>query len=105
MSRPFRAEALRLLVRNADAEAADPSGVARQVLPWPDAADAVTFGSAVSAPQGERCGVVTGADAMAWLTVLARANAVTRFVAAGHSYAVTVRPLLPDEPRSCPSGS
>jgi hypothetical protein len=103
--RPYRADVLRLLVRNADADPPDPSGIANQRLPWPGATDPTTFGSAVAAPQGSRCGVVTGADAAIWLTALDRANALTRFVAAGHAYAVAVRPLLPDEPRNCPARS
>jgi len=104
-SRPFRADALRLLVRNADADPPDQSGIARQMLPWPVATDPASFGSPVAGQPGARCGVVTGLDAAGWLAALDRANAITRFVAAGHAYAVTARPLLPDEPRSCPTGS
>lgn len=100
--RPYRAAALRLLVRNADAEAADPSGIANQLVAWPVAGDPATFGAPVGTAQGARCGVVTGADAATWLATLERANSLTRFVAAGHRYAVAPRPLLPDEPASCP---
>ena len=102
-SRPYQASALRLLVRNADADGPDASGIANQLVAWPVARDPATFGTPVSTAQGARCGVVTGADATTWLAALESANSLTRFVAAGHRYAVTPRPLLPGEPTTCPS--
>lgn len=102
-SEPYRASALRLLVRNADADAPDASGIANQLLAWPVGSDPTAFGAPARAPQGARCGVVTGPDAAAWLAALEHANSLTRFVAAGHRYAVTPRPLLPDEPTTCPA--
>ncbi|MDP9270451.1 MAG: hypothetical protein M3P14_05685 [Chloroflexota bacterium] len=101
-SHAYRASALRLLVRNADGDAPDPSGIENQVLIWPGSAAPATFGSPVDAQQGSRCGVVSGADATAWQAALAGANQLTRFAANGHRYAVSVRPLLPDEPATCP---
>jgi hypothetical protein len=100
-SQPFTPSAFRLLVRNADADQPDQSGIANQLIPWPVSADPTTFGQAVGQGAGSRCGVVTGADAAAWLPVLLRASQLTRFSAAAHRYEVTPRPLLPDEPRSC----
>lgn len=102
-SRPYRASALRLLVRNADADAPDASGIANQLVAWPASGDPTTFGAPARTQQGARCGVVTGAAASIWLPALESANSLTRFVAAGHRYAVTPRPLLPDEPTTCPS--
>jgi hypothetical protein len=98
---PFRADALRLLVRNVDGEAPDPSGLDRGVLAWPTAADPTTFGRPSGIGDGSRCGVVSGADAGAWYASLASANQLTRWTADGHAYAVVVRPLLPDEAPTC----
>ena len=100
-SRAFTPDALRLLVRNADTDPPDQSGIANQLVSWPIAADAATFGQPVAQPVGSRCGVITGGDAAAWLAVLQRANQLTRFTADGHRYEVTSRPLLPDEDPSC----
>ena len=97
---PYMPDALRLLVRNADADTPDESGIVNQELPWPTGADAATFGEATNF--GEfRCGVVS--DAAAWYESLSNANQLTRFIAGDHRYEVTVRPLLPDEPADCPS--
>jgi hypothetical protein len=99
---PYVPDALRLLVRDADADPPDDSGIANQELPWPTAADPATFGAPTAF--GEfRCGVVTGDEADAWYQALSNANQLTRFVADDHRYEVTVRPLLPDEPAECPS--
>ena len=99
---PYRADALRLLVRSADGEPAEPNGLTRQLLPWPTDADPATFGEPSTFGEASRCGVVSGADADAWYAALAGANQLTRWTADGHAYAVSVRPLLPDEARSCP---
>jgi hypothetical protein len=99
---PYVPNALRLLVRNADADPPDQSGIANAELPWPTAADPETFGAATEFGDF-RCAVVTGDDADAWYEALSNANQLTRFVAGDHRYEVTVRPLLPDEPAECPS--
>lgn len=96
----FGPSALRLFVRNADADPPDPSGIANQLLPWPTANDPAALGGPSN--QLGQCVVVTGADASAWLRVLAQANQLTRFVAGTHRYAVRVAGLLPDEPPRCP---
>jgi hypothetical protein len=97
----YRADALRLLVRNADGEPAQPDGLTRQVLPWPTDGDPRTFGAPSSYGDASRCGVVSGADADAWYAALAGANQLTHWTSGGHAYAVSVRPLLPDEARTC----
>ena len=97
----FTPQALRLLVRNADADVPDQSGIGNQLVPWPAKDDPGSFGQAFTQPVGSRCGVVTGADAATWLPILQHANQLTRFTAATHRYEVTPRPLLPDESRSC----
>jgi hypothetical protein len=99
---PYVADALRLLVRNADADPPDESGIANQELAWPTEDDPATFGE--PALGGDyRCGVVTDEAAAAWYATLATANQLTRFTAGDHRYQVSVRPLLPDEPAECPS--
>jgi hypothetical protein len=99
---PFQPEALRLMVRNADADPPDQSGIANGLVAWPIATPASTFGQ--PSPQAaSRCGVVTGSDAAAWLAALTRANQLTRFVSEGHRFQVVPRPLLPDEPHACAS--
>jgi hypothetical protein len=100
-SQPFNPDAIRLLVRNANADPPDQSGIANQLVPWPRAGDPETFGVPTSQPAGSRCGVVTGADAATWFNLLRAANQLTRFTAHADRYEVNPRPLLPDEPRSC----
>jgi hypothetical protein len=96
----FQPTALRLFVRNADADPPDPSGIGNQLMPWP--ASEAPNPAAGPVNRGGQCVVVTDADAAAWLQALGQANQLTRFVAGTHHYAVQVRPLLPDEPRQCP---
>ena len=98
--RPYQPTALRLLVRNADADPPDGSGIANQLLHWPGDSNPATFGDPI--PLGDqRCGVVTGQPAHDWLASLSGTNQLTRFVKNGHRYEVTVRFLLPDEPPAC----
>lgn len=102
--RAYQPEALRLLVRNADADPPDGSGIGSGLLDWPDASDPATFGDA-DALGDQRCGVVTGQSAQDWYAALSGANQLTRFVRGGHRYQVSVRFLLPDEPLECPQGA
>jgi len=100
-SRPFTPDAIRMLVRNADTDAPDQSGIANQLVPWPGSGDPATLGEPATQPAGSRCGVVTGAEAAIWFEALRAANQLTRFTAHADRYEVNPRPLLPDEPRSC----
>lgn len=94
-------EALRLLVRNADADPPDDSGIGNAIIDWPVDSDPATFGDEAS--DGTiRCGVVSGQEAKDWYAALSDANQLTRFVSGDHTYQVTVRPQLPDEPLECP---
>ena len=98
---PYQPDALRLLVRNTDADPPDESGIANQLIDWPDDSDPATFG-APNAFGEERCGVVSGEKAKVWYAALSTANQLTRFAKGDHRYQVTVRLLLPDEARECP---
>jgi hypothetical protein len=100
---PYQPEALRLLVRNADNDEPDASGIQGTEVRWPIAGDPAAFGQATSL-DGYRCGIVAGADAQAWWDALREANQLTRWVGGGHRYEVTPRPLLPGEAHECPAG-
>lgn len=98
----YEPTALRLSVRASDT---DPPDATESFAPWPiDGEDPATFGEPGIVPD-TRCGAVTGATAATWLEVLRVANQSTRFTANEHRYAVTARPLLPDEEPACPLAS
>lgn len=97
----YQPDALRLVVRNADADPPDESGIGNMLLDWPIASDPAVFGE--PAFDDLRCGVVSGEEAKDWYAALGSANELTRFVKGDHRYQVTARFLLPDEPSECPS--
>jgi hypothetical protein len=98
---PYQADALRMLVRNADADPPDENGIGNKLVDWPDGSDPATFGDP-NQLDDQRCGVVSGEQAKDWYAALADANLLTRFVKDDHRYQVTVRPLLPDDALECP---
>jgi hypothetical protein len=102
---PYRSAALRLLVRTADKDPADPSGIDGGLAPWPIAGDPATFGDPYRPIAGARCGVVSGAAAEAWYAALGAANQLTRFTAGDHRYQVLARPVLAGEAPRCGAGS
>ena len=95
----YRPDAMRLIVRNADADEPDGSGIPSSLVPWPAGSDPATFGEETDF--GLRCGVVGGTDADEWYDLLGAANQLTRFTRDEHRYAVSIRFLLPDEPPEC----
>jgi hypothetical protein len=99
---PYEPSAIRLLVRNADADPPDDTGIGETLVDWPTGGDPATFGEQTQLE--ERCGVVSGEDAEAWFAQLQPANQLTRWVSGDHKYVVTPRPLLPGEPEECPAG-
>lgn len=99
---PFQPDALRLLVRNADADQPDESGIANELVAWPTGDDPATFGAPAGRVADARCGVVSGPDAATWYQALSAANQLTRFTHAGHRYEASVRFMLPDEELTCP---
>jgi hypothetical protein len=96
---PYREGPLRLLIRQADDDAPQ-DGSSPRIEPWPIAGDPAALGEPTGF-DGWRCGVVTGADAEAWWAALSGADQLTRWKGGGQHYAVTPRPLLPDEPTAC----
>ena len=101
---PYRSDALRLLVRNADSDPPDPSGIEGGLAPWPLGNDPVTFGDPYPAVTGARCGVASGSAAEAWYAALGAANQLTRFTAGDHRYQVLARPVLAGEAPRCGAG-
>jgi hypothetical protein len=97
---PYRADALRLVVRPADGDAPGSDGLPLRIVPWPVPGDPAEFGERAEMP-GWRCGVVTGAAASTWYSALEAADQLTRWEGGGHRYQVTPRPLLPDESQEC----
>ena len=102
--RDYEPAAMLLLSRNADNDPPDDTGIDVIEIEWPVAGDPAAFGAPTTLPD-LRCGAVTGEEAAAWLAVLSTANQMTRFTGDGHTYQVTVRPLLPDEPGTCPEAT
>lgn len=97
---PYQPSALRLSVRPADGDVPDGT---ETYVPWPiESEDPSTVGEAGSLPD-TRCVGVTGEAAVTWLETLSAANQSTRFTANDHRYAVTARPVLPDEEAACPA--
>lgn len=79
-----------------------PSGEpAPNVLDWPATLPALASLPAVKIPPGAACGVIEGATLAALKALLASATAITRYREAGAEWTLGIRPLLPDEARSC----
>lgn len=99
----WQPEALRLYVRDVSAEP-PPADLAPEVVDWPTDGDPSKFGDEVALlGDGTRCGVVAGADAVAWWVALGKVRELARWTKDGeHRYSVVVRPLLPNEDASCP---
>jgi hypothetical protein len=96
----YRAEALRLVLRNADSDAEVQDGIGIRLVPWPVAGDPARFG-APTAMDGWSCGVVEGAEVGTWYAALEAGDQLTRWTGGGHRYAIAPRPLLPDEVAGC----
>jgi hypothetical protein len=100
--RPYEASSLQLLVRSADGDPPDDDGIGTNLADWPGPGEPATFGEQTNAFEW-RCGVVTGDTTRAWYELMATANQLTRFADGRHTFQVSVRPLLPDEPETCPT--
>jgi hypothetical protein len=88
---------LAVVVRPSDASAPKPNPA--DVVAWPLAGRFRSFGVSFA---GERCAVVSGADAAALLTTVSSADADTAVRDGGGTFAqLIVRPLMPGEPDPC----
>jgi hypothetical protein len=98
---PYVAGSMQLLVSPGAPD--DGQGLAQQPLVWPLTTPLASFGTTLpTLMEGQRCGVVTGADLDALMTLFANANALTPWTDGGASFGIAVRPLLPDE-AGCPT--
>jgi hypothetical protein len=93
---PYRSDAVQLLVTPGAPD--DGQGLVQQPLAWPLSTPLASFGEAPPALfQGQRCGVVSGADVDQMMPLLAKANALTPWTDDGASFGIVVRPMLPGE--------
>lgn len=91
----YLAERMRIFVTQYQADP-EPE-LAQTEMAWPLEGPLTEFGEPV-APEGYRCGVVEGQDLGPVLEAAGNANRLTPWVdGTGAEYAVTFRPMLPDE--------
>jgi hypothetical protein len=100
---PYEPEAIRLFSRRPNPDLEPEVGDFEEV-PWPVDPDPSWIGYPMSEWGDFRCGIATGDDIDAWRTALSAADEMTRFVADGDRYRVTVRLMLPGERAECPPG-
>ncbi len=101
---PYDFDAIRIYAQEAQPVVPEP-GLSPTVVDWPLATPLASFGTPFR-PTMEppmRCGVLTGDDLATLRRALEGANQLTYWRSAGATYALTLRPLLPDE-SGCPAG-
>jgi len=98
---PFEPESVQLLVTAGAPD--DGQGLVQQPIAWPLDADLATFGDALpTLMEGQRCGVVSGADLESLWPLLVEANGLTPWTDDEASFGIAARPLLPAE-EGCPT--
>jgi hypothetical protein len=98
---PFEPESVQLLVTAGAPD--DGQGLVQQPIAWPLDADLATFGDALPAlMEGQRCGVVTGAELDTLWPLLGDSNALTPWTDGDAAFGIGARPLLPSE-TGCPT--
>lgn len=90
---PYGAPAAALLVRN---YRGDP-GLTEEPIAWPLDTGLAGFGFADPSGMDGRCGTVTGTDWEALRPAAQGANTLSPWTSDGRRYAITFRPLLPDQ--------
>lgn len=84
------------------ATAAPTDQPAPNLLDWPAALPALASLPPVNLPPGAVCGVIQGDALATFATLLGSATAITRYHQGGTEWTLAIRPLLPDEARTCP---
>jgi hypothetical protein len=91
----YQADAVQLIVSRGAPD--DGQGLVQQPLAWPLTTHLGGFGATLpELMEGQRCGVVSGADLDLLMPLLQKANSLTPWLDA-NLFGVAVRPLLPDE--------
>jgi hypothetical protein len=73
-------------------------------MTWPLAGKLADFGLPIAAGDGRRCGVVSGADAVALRPALQAATSISPWFdegAANRGFGLVVHPLLPGDANPC----
>jgi len=97
----FEPDAVQLLVTAGAPD--DGQGLVQEPIAWPLDADLATFGRALpSLMEGQRCGVVSGADLETLWPLVVEANGLTPWTDQEASFGIAARPLLPAE-EDCPT--
>jgi hypothetical protein len=100
-STPFEPESVQLLVTAGAPD--DGQGLVQAPIAWPLDADLATFGDALPIlVEGQRCGVVVGAELDTLWPLLGEANALTPWTDGDAAFGIAARPLLPAE-EGCPT--
>lgn len=98
---PFEPDAVQLLITAGAPD--DGQGLVQGPIAWPLDAELATFGDALpTLMEGQRCGVVAGAELEALWPLLDQANTLTPWTDGDASFGIAVRPLLPAE-TGCPT--
>lgn len=98
----YDADAIQLLV--SPGAPANDQGLVQEPIAWPLATPLVAFGTSLTElMEGQRCGVVAGADVQAILPLLQDANWLTPWTSEGAAFGIAVRPLLPGEEGCMPT--
>jgi hypothetical protein len=98
---PFEPESVQVLVTAGAPD--DGQGLVQQPIDWPLDAALATFGDALPIlVEGQRCGVVVGAELDTLWPLLSEANALTPWTDGDAAFGIAARPLLPSE-TGCPT--
>jgi hypothetical protein len=100
----YQIEAIKVYARDYDAAkpAADDPALEQPEMAWPIETPIASFAPLADEALADRsCGVITGDEAATLVEALAGANQLTPWNSDGTNYLIWVRPLLPNEPRSC----
>jgi len=99
-STTYAPEAYRIYAQPAEAPATGEP--LPNILDWPAGLPALGSLPATKLPPGAGCGAIAGGQLEAFTALLAKATQITRYRDGGRDWTLLIRPLLPDEARTCP---